>query len=163
MYRNALRCTMYGMQRTKNAHECIPCIECTRMQQAMKMHPNLDAFECTWMHLVPNATLKMRMKASKCTNTRMHHIWMRQNAKVCSAMQQMKNAIGWNAMKFLKMHQNALICTGMRMGKNYTTFGKKLHLSPVILDLWGFHVGGCQTNRPLPRGGSMPPDGRPPR
>ena len=44
-------------------------------------------------------------------------------------MQQMKNAIGWNAMKLLKMHQNAFICTGMRMGKNYTTFGKKLHLS----------------------------------
>ena len=54
---------------------------------------------------------------------------MRQNAKVCSAMQQMKNAIGWNAMKLLKMHQNAIVCTGMRMGKNYTTFGKKLHLS----------------------------------
>ena len=57
---------------------------------------------------------------------------MRQNAKVCSAMQQMKNAIGWNAMKILKMHQNALICTGMRMGKNYTTFGKKLHLSLLL-------------------------------
>jgi len=54
---------------------------------------------------------------------------MRQNAKVCSAMQQVKNAMGWNAMKLLRMHQNALICTGMRMGKNYTTFGKKLHLS----------------------------------
>ncbi len=55
---------------------------------------------------------------------------MRQNVNVCSAMQQMKNAIGWNAMKLLKMHQNAFICTGMRMmGKNYTTFGKKLHLS----------------------------------
>ncbi len=52
---------------------------------------------------------------------------MRQNAKVCSAMQQVKNAMGWNAMKLLRMHQNALICTGMRMGKNYTTFGKKLH------------------------------------
>jgi hypothetical protein len=56
---------------------------------------------------------------------------MRQNAKVCSAMQQVKNAMGWNAMKLLRMHQNALICTGMRMGKNYTTFGKKLHLSRV--------------------------------
>jgi hypothetical protein len=44
-------------------------------------------------------------------------------------MQQMKNAIGWNAMKLLKMHQNAIVCTGMRMGKNYTTFGKKLHYS----------------------------------
>jgi hypothetical protein len=54
---------------------------------------------------------------------------MRQNAKVCSAMQQVKNAMGWNAMKLLRMHQNALICIGMRMGKNYTTFGKKLHLS----------------------------------
>ena len=45
-------------------------------------------------------------------------------------MQHVKNAIGGNAMKMLKMHQNALKCTRMRMGKNYTTFGKKLHLSP---------------------------------
>ena len=60
---------------------------------------------------------------------------MRQNAKVCSAMQQMKNAIGWNAMKLLKMHQNAIVCTGMRMGKNYTTFGKKLHYSHLYEDV----------------------------
>ena len=39
MYWNALRCGMYRMQHTKNAHECILCNECTRMQQAKKMQP----------------------------------------------------------------------------------------------------------------------------
>jgi hypothetical protein len=33
---------------------------------------------------------------------------MRKDAKVCSAMQHVNNAIGWNAMKMSKMHHNAL-------------------------------------------------------
>ena len=39
MHQNALQCDMERMQHTKNAHECILCIGCTWMQQAMKMHP----------------------------------------------------------------------------------------------------------------------------
>ena len=47
---NALRCGMYRMQHTKNAHECILCNECTRMQQAKKCNQNRmhsNAHECT--------------------------------------------------------------------------------------------------------------------
>ena len=133
MYWNALRCGMYRMQHTKNAHECILCNECTRMQQAKKMQPKKDAFKCTWMHLVPNAALKMRMNVSECINIRMHHTWMHINAFICSTMQPGKNASGWNAMKMIKMHQNAVICIRMRMLKNNTTFVKKQHVSQRLL------------------------------
>jgi len=47
---NVLKCVKMRhvrMQHTKNAHECILCNECTRMQQAKKMQPKKDAFKCT--------------------------------------------------------------------------------------------------------------------